>query len=72
MRDRRVFGAPLLGELAAFGLWLAVIGVRGATVQAKRTRIRTSGAALRAARSNVATIDWTVARMVAAWDWPWR
>jgi methylthioribose-1-phosphate isomerase len=68
MRDRHVFGAPLLGELAGFGLWLAVIGVRGTTLQTKRTRIRTSGAALRTARSNVATIDWTVGRMVAAWD----
>ncbi len=68
MHGRLVFGAPLLAELTAFGLWLALIGVRGATPQAKRTRIRTSGAVLRGARSNVATIDWAVGRMVAAWD----
>lgn len=68
MRGRRVFGAPLLAELTAFALWLALIGNRGATVQAKRTRIRTSGAVLRGARANVATIDRAVGRMVAAWD----
>jgi methylthioribose-1-phosphate isomerase len=68
MRARRVFGAPLLGELSAFGLWLVVLGLRGATPQATRTRIRTSGAVLRGACGTVTTIDWALARMVAAWD----
>ena len=68
MRDRRLYGPALLAELTGFGLWLSVLGVRGGTLQAKRTRMRTSGAVLRGARNNVATIDWAVEGMVAAWD----
>jgi methylthioribose-1-phosphate isomerase len=68
MNARQVSGAPLLAEVTAFGLWLALLRARGASIPVKRTRLRTTGAALRAARSNVATIPWAVARMVEAWD----
>ncbi len=68
MLARQVSGAPLLAEITAFGLWLALVGARGASVAMKRTRLRTTGAALTAVRSNVATIPWATSRMVAAWD----
>jgi methylthioribose-1-phosphate isomerase len=68
MLSRQISGAPLLGEVTAFGLWLALLRARGSGLAVKRTRLRTTGAALSGARSNVATIPWATARMVEAWD----
>ena len=68
MLARRVSGGPLLAEVTAYGIWLAVIGARGSASAMRRTRIRTTGAALRGTRANVAAIDWATAEMLAAWD----
>jgi methylthioribose-1-phosphate isomerase len=68
MLARAVNGPSLLGMLAAYGAWLAVVGNRSAPAGVIRTRIRTAGATFRAARANVQTIPWAVDRMLQAWD----
>jgi methylthioribose-1-phosphate isomerase len=68
MLGRQVLGAALLGQVTAYGMWLAVLAARGLPPGMKRNKIRAAGAAFRAARSNVATIPWAVDRMVQAWD----
>lgn len=67
MLGGRVSGAPLLGVLAGYGIWLAATGERRGSPATMATRLRTAGAVLRGSR-NAASIDSAVYEMIATWD----
>lgn len=69
MRELRVRGAPVLAQVAAYGLWLAVASEREEVGPFMRAAmIRGAADAFRAARPGVAAVRQAVERVLVAWE----
>ncbi|MGZ6295891.1 MAG: hypothetical protein ACXWPV_02000 [Candidatus Limnocylindrales bacterium] len=66
IRARRARGAPLLAQLAAYGIWLAAVQARDLAPDVRSEAISKAGQRLRLAAPNLPTIGWAVARVEAA------
>jgi methylthioribose-1-phosphate isomerase len=68
MRELRVRGAPVLAQVAAYGLWLAAEASRSETGPYMRAAmIRGAADAFRLARPGMAAMRRTIDRVLAAW-----
>jgi methylthioribose-1-phosphate isomerase len=68
MTDQVVRGAPVLGQVAAYGLALTVRRARDLTVAERQAVVEAAAAALRAVRPSARPIAYAVERMLARWE----
>jgi methylthioribose-1-phosphate isomerase len=68
IRDYAAEGAPLLAQLAAYGLALTAHEWRAAPAGERAGRLRVAAAALRHARVAPVSLEWAVSRVEARWD----
>jgi methylthioribose-1-phosphate isomerase len=67
IRDYAAEGAPLLGQLAAYGMALTANEWRSAPSDERDGRLRVAAAALRNARAAPANLEWAVSRLESRW-----
>lgn len=68
MVQRRVIGAPVLGQVAAYGVWCGALAARGQTTFIRLAVAHNAAETLRHARLHVAPIGHATRRVVRAWE----
>lgn len=68
MVERRIVGAPVLAQVAAYGVWRGAVAARGLTTFIRLAVLHNAGETLRHARLHVAPVTHAVRRVVHAWE----
>jgi methylthioribose-1-phosphate isomerase len=68
MRERRVVGAPVLGQVAAYGVWRGAITAQGQTTFIRLAVLHNAAESLRHARRYVASVGRATRRVTAVWE----
>ena len=68
MVQRRIIGAPVLGQVAAYGVWRGALAARGQTTFIRLAVVHNAGETLRHARLHVASVGRATRRVTAAWE----
>ncbi len=68
MRERRVVGAPVLGQVAAYGVWRGAVMASGQTTFIRLAVLHNAAESLRHARRHVGSVGRTTRRVTAAWE----
>lgn len=68
IRSGAVNGGPVLGEVAAYGLWIALAGAADRPIAGREGAFRAASNTLRGARRDVNALRWAVSRMEGRYD----
>ncbi len=68
MLQRRVVGAPVLAQVAAYGVWRGAVAARGQTTFIRLAVLHNAGETLRHVRLHVASVGRATRRVTAAWE----
>jgi len=68
MREHRVVGAPVLGQVAAYGVWRGSVAARGQTTFIHLAVVHNIAESLRRARLHVGPVGRATRRVTAAWE----
>ena len=68
MLQRQVVGAPVLAQVAAYGVWRGAVAARGQTTFIRLAVLHNAAETLRHARLHVASVGRATRRVTAAWE----
>ncbi len=68
MREHRVVGAPVLGQVAAYGVWRGALAARGQTTFIRLAVLHNAAESLRHGRPHVGSVGRATRRVTAAWE----
>jgi methylthioribose-1-phosphate isomerase len=68
IRSGVINGGPVLGEVAAYGLWIAIARAVARPLAAREGALRAAANTLRGARREVNALRWAIARMEGRFD----